>query len=142
MIVQKGPPIKLKNDFVFHDLIENLICDQKYSPAAALAIATVNKCKTSISVTTLYKYITNEVFSRLTNKDLPVKHKTKKRKYRKISKTFTRGTSIEERPKSIENREEFGHWEMDTVIGKRNGKKSCIIGPYRTKNSLRIDRKD
>ncbi|MFR9104807.1 MAG: hypothetical protein ACLVJ3_19305 [Coprococcus phoceensis] len=27
--------------------------------------------------------------------------------------------SIEERPKEIETREEFGHWEMDTVVGKQ-----------------------
>src|SRR5699024_3062704 len=30
------------------------------------------------------------------------------------------GTSIEERPKSIETREEFGHWEIDTVLGHKS----------------------
>ncbi|MCI9510525.1 MAG: IS30 family transposase [Angelakisella sp.] len=30
-------------------------------------------------------------------------------------------TSIEERPKEVKIRETFGHWEMDTVIGKAKG---------------------
>ncbi|EIM04907.1 integrase catalytic subunit, partial [Planococcus antarcticus DSM 14505] len=27
--------------------------------------------------------------------------------------------SIEERPEAVEDRTEFGHWEIDTVIGKK-----------------------
>lgn len=30
------------------------------------------------------------------------------------------GTSIQERPEHINNRSEFGHWEIDTVIGKKS----------------------
>nr|WP_041423819.1 IS30 family transposase [Thermosediminibacter oceani] len=30
------------------------------------------------------------------------------------------GKSISGRPYSIEKREEFGHWEIDTVLGKRS----------------------
>jgi len=40
---------------------------------------------------------------------------TKSRKHKKVL-----GTSIEERPKSIETREEFGHWEIDTVLGHKS----------------------
>lgn len=29
------------------------------------------------------------------------------------------GLSIDERPEEINNREEFGHWEIDTVVGKQ-----------------------
>ena len=29
------------------------------------------------------------------------------------------GTSIEKRPEAILTREEFGHWEIDTVIGDK-----------------------
>lgn len=32
---------------------------------------------------------------------------------------------IAERPRSIESRKEFGHWEIDTVMGK--GSKDCIV---------------
>ena len=37
------------------------------------------------------------------------------------------GTSIEKRPEYIAKREEFGHWEIDTVVGKRNGKESVVL---------------
>ena len=30
------------------------------------------------------------------------------------------GRSIEEREESIESREDFGHWEIDTVIGVKD----------------------
>ena len=36
--------------------------------------------------------------------------------------TFSHGRSIEERPHKIETRQEFGHFEADTVLsGKRKG---------------------
>src|SRR5699024_1862620 len=41
-----------------------------------------------------------------------------KRKARKHKKVL--GTSIEERPESVETREEFGHWEIDTVLGHKS----------------------
>lgn len=31
------------------------------------------------------------------------------------------GKSISERPATIEKQQEFGHWEIDTVLGKRSG---------------------
>lgn len=37
------------------------------------------------------------------------------------------GTSIAERPGIVDSRTEFGHWEGDTVVGKRNGKESVIL---------------
>ena len=37
------------------------------------------------------------------------------------------GVSIEKRPLEVETREEFGHWEMDTVKGKRGVTKSCLL---------------
>ena len=37
------------------------------------------------------------------------------------------GTSIDERPEIVDSRTEAGHWEGDTVVGKRNGKESVIL---------------
>ena len=67
------------------------------------------------------------IFLNLTNKDLPVKKDGEKRKYRQVRKVAlnnTKGRSIEERPPEIENREEYGHWEMDCVIGSG---KACLL---------------
>src|SRR5690625_6061298 len=43
---------------------------------------------------------------------------TKGTKSRKNKKAIR--ISIEERPKSVETREEFGHWEIDTVLGHKS----------------------
>ena len=37
------------------------------------------------------------------------------------------GTSIDERPQIASSRLEVGHWEGDTVVGKRNGKEAVIL---------------
>lgn len=45
----------------------------------------------------------------------------------KVQKRAAAGQSIEKRPGEVENREVFGHWEMDTVKGKRGVTKSCML---------------
>src|SRR5690625_5387016 len=49
---------------------------------------------------------------------LKLRRNTKSSKSRSNKKIF--GTSIEERPESVETREEFGHWEIDTVLGHKS----------------------
>ena len=127
---EKGVGLKIGNNLAYANEIENLIVDKKYSPATALAVLRKKeKYKISICVTTLYSYIDKNIFFRLTNKKLPVKNKIK-REYKKIKRQrrANAGTSIEKRPEQINTREEFGHWEMDTVKGKRGvSKKSLLV---------------
>lgn len=65
---------------------------------------------------TLYSYIDLGLMTQK-NIDLPMKlrRNTKQSRVRKNKKNL--GRSIEERPQSVASREEFGHWEIDTVIG-------------------------
>ena len=117
----KGRSIKIGNDLPLAEYIENKIVNDKYSPEAALAAVAQSgiEFKTTISVRTLYRYIDDGIFLRLTNKDLPVKGKRKKHNKKvKVQKRAAAGQSIEKRPGEVENREVFGHWEMDTVKGK------------------------
>ena len=57
-------------------------------------------------------------------------YKRKKRnKAHKEEKTIEKpngGLSIDLRP-NISDRIEFGHWEIDCVVGKRNGKSTCLM---------------
>ena len=46
---------------------------------------------------------------------------------RKQQKRAAAGDSIEKRPEEIGQREEFGHWEMDSVIGKRGVSKNVLL---------------
>jgi IS30 family transposase len=36
------------------------------------------------------------------------------------------GSSISKRPKSINKPEEFGHWELDTIVSSRGNSKGCL----------------
>lgn len=38
-----------------------------------------------------------------------------------------RGRSIDERPSIVDERKEFGHWEVDTVVGHRKGREAVIF---------------
>lgn len=84
-------------------------------------------CRDQIVCTkTLYNYVDNGLIG-IKNIDLPekLKRSTKKEKVRKNKRIL--GDSIENRPKSVETREEFGHWEVDTVIGSKNENEPCAV---------------
>ena len=125
------PQLKIENDYAYAEYIEKKIIKEKYSPAAVLGelarTGQYKRFKTKICVRTLYNYIDNGIFLNLTNKDLPVKCNKNKRHYYKIRKRAARGDSIEKRDKSVETREEFGHWEMDTVVGKQKTKECLLV---------------
>lgn len=63
------------------------------------------------------------------------KHRNNNRKNKKCY-----GTSIEERPEVVNSRTEEGHWEGDTVVGKRNGQEAVILTllEKKTQNYLAI----
>lgn len=70
--------------------------------------------------TTLYHWIDSGIM-RTKNIDLleklSRKVKSPTQKVRRNKRVL--GTSIDERPKSVDTRETFGHWEIDTVIGNK-----------------------
>lgn len=125
----KGGQLKIANDYGLVDYLEFMIVDKRFSPEAALAQIKKDNLefKTSISKTTLYRYIDMGLFLRLTNKDLPYKGKRKKRSHKVRPRRAPFGKSIETRPDHINNRESFGHWEMDCVEGKKGTKKALLV---------------
>lgn len=127
----KGPNLKIGNDYTLVAYIEEKIIKEKMSPYAVAEYIKQNtrKFQATISCKTIYNYIDEGLFPHLTNKHLPVKKKRKKRNYDQV-RTATnnkKGTSISERPKEIEKRKEFGHWEMDTVVGKSGTKEVLMV---------------
>lgn len=114
-----GAPLKIGNDYDFVRYVEKRILEDRISPCAVLGEIKRKKLfKTCISKTTMYRYIENGIFYNITLKDLPFGQR--KKQYRKtVAKRPPKGTSIEQRPNNIACRKEFGHWEMDCVIGKQ-----------------------
>ena len=114
----------------FAEYIENKIINEKYSPKAVLGEIKRKKLpfKTTISPTTLYRYIDEGLFLHLSNKDLPVKKNKKKSKYNKVKQVRpSKGDSIEQRPDEIDTRETFGNWEMDCVVGTKTTPKVLLV---------------
>ena len=140
-LAAKGADLKIGNDNELATFIENKIAEEKYSPYSALKeIENKNlKFKVKICLSTLYNYIDKNIFLKLTNKHLPVKKKPK-RQYRRILRARApKGESIEKRPSEVGDRLTFGHWEMDTVIGKRNTRRVLLVLTERfTRNEIII----
>lgn len=124
----KGPQLKIGKHYEFAERIETLIADEKYSPVAALAQAKKEGIEFTVCPATLYSYIDNGVFGKITNSSLPSKKQKKNKSYRRVTKRLSGGKRIENRPEEADSRETFGHWEMDTVMGKRGeSKKSMLV---------------
>ena len=123
----KGRPLKIGNDPAYAHFLERKILHDRFSPAAALAAARAEGFRTRICKATLYSYIDKQLFLHLTNKDLWVKSRRKKQGYRPIRRIVHKKLpSIEVRPEFINSREEFGHWEMDLVIGKAESREALL----------------
>jgi transposase, IS30 family len=122
----KGTGLKIGNDYELVKFLEEKIGEEKYSPDAALAAARKQGgFKTMISTRTLYSYIDDNLFLGISNDDLAVKKHGKKRDYKKIRKVALNnknGKSISERPDTVNERIEKGHWEIDLVVGKQGTK--------------------
>lgn len=124
----KGAPLKIGNDMDFVRFAEHMILDMKYSPYAVIQAAK-GKFRTQVCKTTLYSYIDKGVFLNVSNKDLPIKKHARQNAYKPLRRGYNsmRGKSIEERPKPVNDRVSYGHWEMDTVVGGRGKSPECLL---------------
>lgn len=131
-LAAKGAPLKIGKNHEVAEFIEDMIINENYSPAAVCALLKKpegEKYNITFCRATLYSYIDKGVFLNLTNRDLPEKGE-RKREYKKVKQTAARapaGTSIEKRPEYVNERQEPGHWEMDTVVGKKKTRARLLV---------------
>lgn len=81
----------------------------------------------TVSTTTLYRYIDRGYIPNISNSDLPEKKRPKKRKSKRVASRPPAGTSIERRPAYINDRTTFGHWELDSIIGRAKGDRESFL---------------
>lgn len=113
-----------------------------YSPDATVGAAKLNGLflpEEMVCTTTLYRYIDSQLLE-VRNIDLESQVSRKKAKIKSRKNVKVLGESIENRPAHIENREEFGHFEIDTVIGKRGGSETVLLTLVERKTRLEIIR--
>jgi transposase, IS30 family len=91
---------------------------------------------------TVYNWINRGLIS-ITRSELPEAAGRKKRIKPVFSAEYKMhlGKSIEQRPESVDSRKEFGHWEIDTVIGQKKGKHSVLLTLTERKTRMEIIRK-
>ena len=82
--------------------------------------------KETVCTKTLYRYV-DLGFLPIKNMDLPEKLHRNTKRHRVHENKKELGKSIEERPKSVELREEFGHWEIDSVLGKKDENEPAVV---------------
>jgi len=112
----------------FINYVVNKIKQESWSPDACVGRALEHSQfdrSEMVCTKTLYNYIDLGLLE-IKNVDLPLKlrRNTKPSRVKKHKKKL--GKSIEERSDSIDSREEFGHWEIDTVVGQKSGN-DCVL---------------
>ena len=127
----------------FIDYVANKVLKDNWSLDActgeALASARFNRDK-MVCTKTLYNYI-DLGFIKISNSDLPMNLRINKRKDIVRVNRRKLGRSIEKRDKTIETREESGHWEIDTVEGLKNKKDNVLLTLVERKSLNSIHRK-
>jgi transposase, IS30 family len=127
----KERSLKIGKDKNLEAYIRIKLINERFSPDAIIGQIKANGLEFEgiITTKTLYNYIDAGFFSGISNKNLWQKRNKKKRGYKTVSRVNTKNRdcrSIEERPKRINNRVEYGHWEGDTVKGPQRAKTSLF----------------
>ncbi len=127
----KGRGLKIGHDHKLAEFIEDKIKNEKWSPDAVIGYIKAEglQFETAICTKTVYAYIDRGIFAGISNEDLWVKKEKKKKRYRQVRTVALnnkKGKSITERPEQADERSEYGHWEIDLVVGKQ-GTKPVIL---------------
>lgn len=97
---------------------------------------------TSISTPSIYLAIRNNILDvQLKNMRRMKLNKEKRLSYKHLVPISKKDYSIELRPEYINNRQEYGHFEIDTIIGKKKGKQACLLTLTERKTRYEIIRK-
>jgi IS30 family transposase len=124
-----GPKYKYLKCEEFLKKVVKLFCEEKKSLDSIVGATLLENEFTKdqmVCTKTLYNYVDMGLLS-IRNIDLPLKvrRSPKKSNLRKHKKRL--GRSIEERPSYINNREQFGHWEIDTILGSKRKNNKVLL---------------
>lgn len=139
----KGPQLKLGANYEAVEFVRTRIVDHKESPDVVSFRMREAGMPGAVCTKTLYNYIDQGLIEGVSNESLWEKRKARKqrkRTLRRSRKAPTRRQSIEQRPDVVKQREEFGHWEIDLVVGP-TGAKAALMTVVERKTRKLIVRK-
>lgn len=117
----------LASDFVAW--VVEKVRKEKWSLDACYGYAVKHKLFPAVAlvcVKTLYNYVDSALLD-IRNIDLPLKVRLPRRRHKVRENLKNLGRSIDERPAIVDSRESFGHWEIDTVIGRKTRQDSVVL---------------
>lgn len=128
----KGKKTKVEKDDKLNKYLAYMILYQHFSPTAIIYDMRANNLRFDEEIkacNTIYNAVKKGLIKGVSEKNLYYQGKRKKvkRKQDRTHKKEIAGTSIELRDPEILKREEFGHWEMDSVIGQQTNKKTLLV---------------
>ncbi len=123
-------PLKLSKVQDFITYFTSHFQEDSWSPDAAVGRARAEGLylpDEMVCTATLYNYIDAQL---LEVRNIDLLEKPSRRVKHKANHKFQRmltGRSIDDRPKRVDSRREFGNFELDTIVGKRNGQESVLM---------------
>ena len=126
LAMNKGPRMRLTN--ILAERLRRWIVDEKVSPYVAILRMRKEGHTWVPCVRTVY-YAIERGDLEIIRANLPYGtiNMKPRRKGRRMAYRTLRGKSITERPPEAEHRVEYGHWEMDTVVGRTGGSGVCLL---------------
>ncbi|WP_156304760.1 IS30 family transposase [Lysinibacillus sp. FJAT-14745] len=132
-VARSCKPLKFERVKAFLAFADGLLLDRTktMSPDTIVGLSKLKGLfspEEMVSTKTLYHYIALGLL-KTRNSDLllKVRRNTKgTKKTQRPNKTIL-GKSIEERPDSVEFREEFGHFEIDSVVGHKDKENDVLL---------------
>lgn len=129
----KGRITKAEKDKNLNEYLSYMILVQRFSPKAIIYDMKANNLRFEEEIkayNTIYHAVKKGLIKGVSEKHLHYQGKRKKIKKEEEDRTHKKeiaGTSIELRNPEILKREEFGHWEMDSVIGQQTNRKTLLV---------------
>jgi IS30 family transposase len=140
----KGPDLKLGANHELVEFVRERILKHKESPDVVAFRMRQAGMERVVCTKTLYNYIDQGLIAGVSNETLWEKRQRRNRPRRTVCRRRKRPEprqSIEKRPEHVLNRKEFGHWEMDLVVGPTGGSNTALLTLVERKTRHLICRK-
>jgi IS30 family transposase len=126
----KGPELKLGANRALVEFVRVRILKHRESPDVVSFRMRKAGMPGAVCTKTLYNYIDQGLIADVSNETLWEKRRRRngpRRSLRRHRKRPHRRQSIEKRPEQVEGREQFGHWEMDLIVGPTRGTSAALL---------------